>query len=266
MNDRMRSRRLAATVLACCLLNVSTVTAQTPEIWDPAVGDTFQIQFSEEMDTTVEADVYDIDMFDSPPELVQTLHDLGRKVVCYISAGSWERWRPDKRAFPDRVIGRRMDGWPGERWLDIRRIDLLQPIMDERMQRCAAKGFDGVEFDNINGYSNRTGFRLRRRHQVAYNLMLAEVAHANGLAAGLKNVPELVEQLEPSYDFVINESCYVYDECDPYARFIAADKPVFVLEYELPLDRFCDQANAAGFFAQKKRLRLNAWRRPCPQG
>lgn len=260
----MRFLRVAAAVLALSLLNGAAVTAQTTEIWDPVVGDTFQIQFSEEMDLSVEADVYDIDMFDSPSETVQTLHDQGRKVVCYISAGSWERWRPDKRDFPERLLGRGLDGWPGERWLDIRRIDALRPIMDERMRLCAEKGFDGVEFDNINGYSNRTGFRLRRRHQVAYNLMLADVAHSHGLAAGLKNVPELVERLEPSYDFVVNESCFLYSECDPYAQFIAADKPVFVLEYELRLDQFCDEANEAGFFAQKKRLRLNAWRRPCP--
>lgn len=259
----MKTRLLPLAILVLSLLGTSTVTGNSGETWDPVVGDSFQIQFSGEIDTSVDASVYDIDMFDSSPDLVQTLHDDGRRVVCYISAGSWENWRPDKRDFPKRVLGRPMDGWPGERWLDIRKRDILGPLMDERMRRCARKGFDGVEFDNINGYENRTGFDLRRRHQLAFNRMLADIAHEHGLAAGLKNVPQLVDELEPSYDFVINESCFVYDECAPYESFIAADKPVFVLEYELAMEEFCDDAIASGFFAQKKRLRLNAWRRPC---
>lgn len=258
-----RALLVAGVVLAALL--PSPAPAQTEEIWDPAAGVSFQIQFSGEIDTSVEAEVFDIDMFDSSVELVQELHDKGRKVVCYISAGSWENWRPDKKDFPDKVLGKNMEGWPGEKWLDIRKRDLLRPIMDARMARCAKKGFDGVEFDNVNGYSNKTGFPLKRRHQVAYDKMLANIAHDNGLAAGLKNVPELVDVLEPFYDFVINESCYVYDECDPYARFIEADKPVFVLEYKLPMDEFCDQAVEAGFTAMKKHRNLDAFRKPCPE-
>lgn len=256
---------VAGTVVVLTLLAPGLSTAQTEEMWDPVVGDTFHIQFAGELDTSVDATVYDIDMFDTSAEVVQGLHDDGRRVVCYISAGAWENWRPDKRDFPKRILGKSLDGWPGERWIDIRKLDVLRPLMDERLRRCERKGFDGVEFDNVNGYENRTGFPLRRRHQLAFNRMIAELAHDRTLATGLKNVPQLVDELEPSYDFVINESCFVYDECDPYARFIEADKPVFVLEYQLAMDEFCDQAVAAGFFAQKKRLNLNAWRRVCPE-
>lgn len=262
----MKRRVALISAAVFCFAAIGVLPTRAGEQWDPIVGDTFHIQFSGEIDLTVDASVYDLDMFDTSPEAVEQLHLDGRRVVCYISAGSWENWRPDKRMFPKRVLGKTMDGWPGERWLDIRKVDILGPIMDERMRRCARKGFDGVEFDNINGYENPTGFPLRRRHQLAYNRMLADLAHGRGLAAGLKNVPQLVDELEPSYDFVVNESCFVYDECGAYERFISADKPVFVLEYELSLDQFCADAVAAGFFAQKKRLRLNAWRSPCPDG
>ena len=261
-----RSRSVVVLGLVLVVLAIAPSAPRAGEMWDPVVGDTFHIQFRDEIDTTVDATVYDIDMFDSSPDLVQELHDAGRRVVCYISAGSWENWRPDRRDFPKSVRGKEMDGWPGERWLDIRQLDILGPLMDERLRRCERKGFDGVEYDNVNGYENRTGFPLRRRHQLAYNRLIADLAHARGLAVGLKNVPQLVGELEPSYDFVINESCFVYDECDPYDLFIAADKPVFVLEYELAMDDFCPESVAAGFFAQKKRLNLNAWRRTCPEG
>ena len=74
--------------------------------------------------------------------------------MCYISAGTWENWRPDAKRFPAVVKGKPDGGWPGERWLDIRRLDILRPLMRERIQRCARKGFDGVEFDNVDAYTN----------------------------------------------------------------------------------------------------------------
>jgi hypothetical protein len=233
------------------------------QAWDPAAGVTFQIQLQGQIDSSIEADAYEFDMFDTDASVIEDLHGDGHHVVCYISAGTWENWRPDKNDFPDRVLGRKVDGWPGERWLDIRRVDPLRSIMSKRLDRCAEKGFDAVDFDNINGYENRTGFPLRRSQQLTFDRMLADIAHEHGLAIGLKNVPQLVKELEPVYDFVVNESCYDYNECDPYSRFIDNDKPVFVLEYDLDRAEFCDKAEAAGFSAQKKRLSLKAWRRAC---
>jgi hypothetical protein len=67
------------------------------------------------------------------------------------------------------VLGRNLDGWPGERWLDIRRIGALRPIMKARIAKCARKGFDAVEPDNIDGYQNRSGFPLTGSDQLRYN-------------------------------------------------------------------------------------------------
>ena len=66
------------------------------------------------------ARVYDIDGLDTPRSFVARLNRLRRYAVCYIDAGTWEDWRPDRKRFPDSVLGRD-NGWPGERWLDIRR-------------------------------------------------------------------------------------------------------------------------------------------------
>ena len=255
--------RIAATVLAvACILSLPTSGAGQSD-WQPPAGATFQIQLQGTIDTSIEADVFEIDMFDNDPALVAELHEKGAQVVCYISAGSWENWRPDADRFPRRVKGKKLEGWPGERWLDIRAHDVLGEIMGERLDRCVEKGFDGVEFDNVNGYSNPTGFPLKRRHQLAYNRMLADLASDRGLAAGLKNVPELAEELEPVYSFVVNESCYYYRECEPYQRFIENNKAVFVIEYESSLESFCDKAEAAGYTALRKRYSLRAWRRAC---
>lgn len=53
-------------------------------------------------------------------------------MICYFSAGSWEDWRPDAGQFPDSVKGNNLEDWPGEKWLDIRQIDVLAPIMGAR--------------------------------------------------------------------------------------------------------------------------------------
>ena len=120
--------------------------------WVPAASTTWQIQFSGEIDLTVKAQAFDLDMFDTTARQVRRLHAKGKRAVCYINAGAWEDWRPDADRFPSAVLGKPLDGWPGERWLDIRRLDILGPILGDRLDRCDAKGFDGVEFDNVEGY------------------------------------------------------------------------------------------------------------------
>ena len=130
--------------------------------------------------------MFDVDGFEVSGATVDDLHAFGSSVVCYISAGSWENWRPDAEDFPMRVRGR-SNGWPGERWLDVRKIGVLGPIMKARLDMCAAKGFDAVEFDNVDGYQNRTGFPLTAADQLAYNVFLANQAHRRGLSAVLKN-------------------------------------------------------------------------------
>ena len=104
--------------------------------------------------------MYDIDLFDNDAAVVAALQAKGRKVVCYVNAGGWESWRPDEARFPEQVIGAALDDWEGEKWLDIRRIDVLGPIMESRLDMCEEKGFDGVEPDNVDGYLNDTGFPL----------------------------------------------------------------------------------------------------------
>ena len=191
------------------------------------------------------------------------LHGAGHEVVCYINAGAWEDWRPDAARYPKSVKGRALDGWPGERWLDVSRMDVLGPIISDRISLCAAKGFDGVEFDNVDGYSNATGFGLTAHDQLAFDRWLADAAHAAGLAAGLKNTLGLAGKLEPRFDFAILEECFEYRECGRARPFLDADKPVLDVEYALSRADFCDPIERLGIFAMRKRLALGAWRRAC---
>jgi hypothetical protein len=234
----------------------------TGTTWKPSTTTTWQIQLTGSVVQTVDAQVYDIDGFDNPASVVSSLRATGSRVVCYISAGSYEDWRPDAAKFPAAVLGK-TNGWPGERWLDIRRLDLLSPIIGARMDMCKAKGFDAVDPDNVDGYTNSTGFPLSAADQLAYNRFLAAAAHARGMSIGLKNDLDQIAALVPSYDFAVNEQCFEYGECDTLKPFITAGKPVFNIEYQGSTGTFCPASRSLGFMSVKKTLSLDAFREKC---
>lgn len=233
-----------------------------PTRWQPRPGEAWQWQLSGRLDPAVDVPVYDIDGFDHPAATVADLHRRGRKVICYLSTGAWEEFRPDAATFPERLLGRG-NGWEGERWLDIRRTDLLAPLMAARLDMCRAKGFDAVEPDNMDGYLNRTGFPLTAADQLRYNRLIARMAHDRGLAVGLKNDLEQIPGLLPDFDFAVNEQCAQYEECDRLAPFVKAGKAVFHAEYEREPRDFCPRTRALGLSSIRKKYDLGAWRRAC---
>ena len=232
--------------------------------WRPAIDTSWQIQFNGEIDTALDVDMFEVDMFDTTKATVDEFHSNGTRVVCYISGGSWERWRPDKDDFPRSVLGKELDGWPGERWLDIRKLKVLKPLMGARLDLCKEKGFDSAEFDNVNGYQNRTGFPLTGPDQLRYNTWLANAAHERGLSVGLKNEGPQARVLVDYFDWAIVEQCFQYNECKPYDIFISRGKAVMELEYKLQRSEFCPDAERHNFNAMRKHRSLDAYRRPCP--
>lgn len=229
------------------LVYLPTIVAPETAVWQPAPGTTWQWQLTGTIDTSFDVTMYDIDLFDAPQSVIDTLHQDGRIVICYFSAGSYEDWRADEVDFPASVRGKPLDNWPGEQWLDIRQIEALSPIMRARLDLAVAKGCDGVEPDNVDGYANNTGFPLTATDQLAYNIWLANEAHGRGLSIGLKNDLEQILELLPYFDWALNEQCFEYDECDLLLPFVQEGKAVFGVEYEGNLADFCPEANANQF-------------------
>jgi hypothetical protein len=225
----------------------------------------WQWQLTGRIDLSVRARVYDVDGQRASRRVVRALHRRKRRAVCYFAAGSYEVFRPDAGRFPREVIGEPLEGFPDERWLDVRRIDLLAPIMRARLDECRRKGFDGVEPDNVDGYANRTGFAITADDQLRFNRWVAREAHRRGLAVGLKNDAEQVRSLVRSFDFAVVEQCFQFHECRAYSRFVRARKAVFVAEYRTPRRRFCPRARRLRFSAIFKRLSLGRFRRTCPR-
>lgn len=220
------------------------------EWYRPAPETTWQWQLSGTLNTSYDVEVYDADLFDTPASTIAALQEQGRHVICYFSGGSYEEWRSDAADFADEDIGRKLDGWKGERWLDIR-SEAVFDIMLTRLDLAVEKGCDGVEPDNVGGFGNNTGFDLNEADQLAYNKATANAAHQRGLAIGLKNAGDLAVEFEPYYDFSLNEECHRYDECEQLHVFVENDKPVWNAEYadkdtlaaaEELADEICPQA------------------------
>jgi len=214
----------------------------------------WQLQGTVKNDKPVAA--YDIDGFENEASEVAALHAQGKHVICYIDAGTAEKFRPDYGEFPAATLGR-SNGWPGERWLDIRQLGAIEPIMAARFRICREKGFDAVEPDNIEAFSNRSGFEISPAQQLTYNEWIANEVHALGMAVLQKNDGEQSAQLQPYFDGALSEQCNQYEECGDFQPYLAAGKPVLNAEYRGKLAKFCPADDAAGIMGARYALSLN---------
>jgi hypothetical protein len=246
------------------LLVASAIGAQeSTSWWTPPQRLTWYWQLQGTVPNSMPVAAYDIDGFENGASEVASLHAKGKHVICYIDVGTAEDFRPDYSEFPASVLGR-SNGWPGERWLDIRQLAVLEPIMTKRFEMCREKGFDAVEPDNIEGYASKTGFPLSAQQQLTYNEWVASEVHALGMAVLQKNDGEQSNQLEPYFDGALTEQCNEYKECASFQPYIGAGKPVLNAEYKLPPRKFCAGDEAAGIMGARYNLALNGKRyEPC---
>lgn len=230
--------------------NVPPVTAGN--WYRPSRDVTWQWQLDGTINTSYSVELYDVDLFETPDAVFALLHARGARVLCYFSAGSGELGRPDYDRIPASALGKQLDGYPDERWLDIRRRAVLD-VMIDRLDLAVRRGCDGVEPDNVTAYHNDTGFPISETHQLAFNRHLANAAHERRLAIALKNDGEQAAQLVDYFDFELNEECHDYDECDVLRPFLDRNKPVLNAEYaanptaaQTRKASLCPQAQASG--------------------
>ena len=260
----------------------------TKSIWKPALATSWHWMIDHALDINNPRDmglvdpkgrklnlapptVYDIDWEMNSAKTVKALHAMNKKVICYVDVGAYETYRPDAKKFPKSVRGKPDHHWEGSYWLDIRRLNVLLPIMRARFQICKDKGFDAIEPDEVDGYANDSGFDLSYNDQLTYNRALADLAHSMGMSVGLKGDIEQAKDLWKHFDWTLNEQCYEFDECEALSKyFVANGKAVFHVEYDDPFSghrvqtsEFCPQANAANFNSMKMPLDLNGGRWPC---
>lgn len=234
--------------------------------WQPKPGTSWQYQLQGALDLKVDAEVFDIDLFETTAEAIADLHQRQRKVVCYFDT-AYEPYRSDSKQL-EPFKGNPVEGWDGQFWIDIREPAVVD-VMLKRIELAASKRCDGVEADDVDSRSNRPGFPITAHDQQSFILKLAGAAHTRGMAFGLKNDLEEVSALVQHADFSVNEQCFEYDECDALEPFIAAGKAVFNVEYtggDLARKgaEICAKAKSLRFGSIVKRLDLDAARYGCP--
>ena len=123
--------------------------------------------------------------------------------------------------------------WPDEFLLDISskkqrkaNLALLLPVI----AACAKKGFNAVEFDNLDSYTRSEG-HLTLENAVAFATLLVKAAKASGLSAAQKNLSELGTRGRDNigFTFAIAEECHRWDECQAYKDVYGAQ--VIDIEY-----------------------------------
>ena len=128
-------------------------------------------------------------------------------------------------------------GWPDEFLLDVGSDQSREANVQRlwaTLQLCAEKGFDAVEFDNLDSYT-RSGGRLDEADALAFARLLVEAADEFGLPAGQKNTAELGARGrdEAGFAFAVTEGCHRWDEC---SAFTGVYGPEQVLGIEYPDD------------------------------
>lgn len=236
-------------------LVVASVAAQS-SWWKPQLGLSFQWQLQGTVDTEFEANVFDIDGFDNSAAVVAALHAKGRIVVCYFSS-QFEDWRADASQFLPADLGRPLDEWPGEKWVDIK-SPRVRAVMQARVNIAKAKLCDAIEWDNVDPHQQTTGFSFSLDDTFDFLKFLSDATHNAGMAVALKNNVESLARLAPLFDMAVNEQCFEFDECDPYkSHFTDLGKPVFNVEYAAAKVN-CAKASSLKIVSVLKALALKA--------
>ncbi|MDQ0408258.1 endo alpha-1,4 polygalactosaminidase [Streptomyces sp. NPDC000349] len=156
--------------------------------------------------------------------------------ICYVNAFQAQRGAEDE--WDDDLLLRDAGGdivydteWK-EALLDLRTADKRERVAEKIgtwIDSCGDKGFQAVEPDNYDSYT-RSEKLLDAADAQAFVKLLAERAHADGLAIGQKNTVELAgNRVANGLDFAVAEECGEWDECGDYTAEFGDH--VIVIEY-----------------------------------
>jgi len=223
--------KLLPTTIAASLLLANANALFQPNqkmTWNIALGEK-NFSVSKEDAEVVEIDFNSVD-------LIKSLHAAGKKVICYFSGGTLEKWRYDYDEYKkhDGLVREPYDGWEDELIVDYRK-DSLKPLLKERMKRSKERGCDAIDVDNVDLYQVKKvknwSNAITKDDAIAFTTWLGKTAHEVGIAIGLKNCLDIVDTVGKYYDFAISEHCVGRDECKWYKNYLQTGKPVFGITY-----------------------------------
>jgi hypothetical protein len=171
----------------------------------------------------------------------------GKYSICYVNgfqtqpgdASMWKREHASALLRGDDGKPVSDPGWPDEMLLDTstaaKRAEIVT-VLTTSIARCADRGFDAVEFDNLDSWTRSHG-ALTRAGNLSLAAALVSAGHDHGLAVGQKNTPQLGAsgRKTTGFDFVVAEECVHYQECSAYTKAYGAH--VIDVEYSDNTDR-----------------------------
>jgi len=217
-------------------------------IWQPQIGQKVQVILDKRAAVLDEnaplipdqADIWDLDLFDTPKRTIDILHSKGKRVLCYLSVGGSESWRSDFTTIPKGDLGDIMPKWKGERYLNIRSPSVWR-LMQKRIKMAYDKGCDAIDPDNVDPFNDDFerggGFTppLTEADSINYLYNISVEANYYGIAMGMKNAESILANVSSFIQFAVNEECTTYstdeDGCWMYEPFLKSGKPVFHFEY-----------------------------------
>src|SRR5712691_5247527 len=188
--------------------------------------------------------IYDVDGIENSAATVTALHAIGAKAICYIEVGSaGNYYAAADEGIPVSYyaqlnaagdLGAKMAGYT-EYYLNVNAPSTISIVESMIRQQCANKGFDAVEPDIDDSYTDKTGFKISEAQNIAYDQKLAAYTHNLGLAWGQKNGDNdsaFAKALEPTTDFLLTEECSFYKTCGIVTPpYVQAGKLVLDTEY-----------------------------------
>lgn len=216
--------------------------ASTPDRNPLPTNASFDYQIGGAYEPPAGVNVVSRDWFDSAPL-------LDGYSICYVNAfqtqPDGDGSRPDEQsAWPQDLLLLELGDdpeWGGEYLVDLssesnrsRAATWLAPMIET----CAAKGYDAVEYDNLDSWTRFDDTPIADRvpfgeaEAVAFATLITELAHEEGLAVGQKNTPQLGEAtalVTIGFDFAIVEECGQFDECSAYTDVFGPS--VVAIEY-----------------------------------
>lgn len=224
----------------CTLLLVAPAAAQ----WTPPPGNAkFDYQIGGDYPLPAGVAVVSRDWFAGTAP-------AGAYGICYVNAFQTQANEPDvdrpdeKDNWPaDLVLTALGDdpNWDGEYLIDLSTAEKRAAAaawVKPMTQTCKDKGFQAVEFDNLDSWTRFSESPLAaqppfgKAEALAYAALLVADAHAAGLAAGQKNTAELTAaeaRSQVGFDFAVAEECGRWKECGAYRAVYG--QLVFVIEY-----------------------------------
>lgn len=233
---------LSMAALTACSDSESVETE--PSVLLPPVNAGADYQIAADYDLVGDTSMASRDWFEGQPA-------EGAYSICYVNAFQTQPEDPDvdrpdeTSAWPSELVLSALaddPNWSGEYLIDISTPDLRADAADwvaDMVNVCADKGFDAVEFDNLDSWTRFSDepsvpalVTFDRDDAVDFATLITAHAHSLGMAVAQKNTIELIEDggaEQVGFDFAITEECGQFDECQGYAA--AYEDRVMDIEY-----------------------------------